>query len=554
MLLETRIVSSLEKVFCSERLDAPSIDRISLLRGEVGAFQITFRAEEHVELSCVFDSPLKPHLSLREVGLVPCLLPAMPDDPFVLTREPGVFPDPLPPVSESVVSVPGRWNALWVTAAIPPDAEPGEYEVGIRLHCAMTPSAFSGGPAPRDFHLTFRIEVLEPVLAPQKLKNTLWFYADCIKSCYGVESWSERHWEILGNYIRDFVAHGGNMLYTPLWSVPLDTMPGAERPTVQLLKIRDENGVYRFDFSRLERWIELARSCGVEYFEFSHAFTQWGAKATPKIVVETAEGEEKRFGWQVAADSPEYRKFLSALLPELENLLVRLGLKDKSYFHISDEPGAGQLEDYRRAKALVVSRLPGFKIIDALSSPEFVRSGVTRSPVPATSEIEEFAEFDLAERWIYYCGNYQNGLPNRQFGMPSARNRIFGVLLYLYRLDGLLNWGYNFWYSQYSRNQEIDPWQVTDAGRAFCGGGGFMVYPGKDGKPVDSIRFEVFREALQDLRALQMLEAKIGREEVEKMIREGVDFPLSFTRYPRSAQWLLDLRARVNAALVCRRG
>ncbi|MEI3004400.1 MAG: glycoside hydrolase domain-containing protein [Victivallales bacterium] len=56
---------------------------------------------------------------------------------------------------------------------------------------------------------------------------------------------------------------------------------------------------------------------------------------------------------------------------------------------------------------------------------------------------------------------------------------MLGVLLYLYDLDGFLNWGYNFWFTQHSLNWHIDPYQVVDAGRAFCGGGAFMVYPEK---------------------------------------------------------------------------
>ena len=129
--------------------------------------------------------------------------------------------------------------------------------------------------------------------------------------------------------------------------------------------------------------------------------------------------------------------------------------------------------------------------------------------------------------------------------MPSARNRVLGVLLYLYDLDGFLNWGYNFWFTQHSLNWHIDPYQVVDAGRAFCGGGAFMVYPGKE-DAVDSLHYEVFAEGLQDLRALRLLEEKIGREETLKLIQEGVEYPITINTYPREAEWLLNLRDRIN--------
>lgn len=184
-------------------------------------------------------------------------------------------------------------------------------------------------------------------------------------------------------------------------------------------------------------------------------------------------------------------------------------------------------------------------MIDALSSVEFFRKGLIKRPVPTTTHLKDFLNETLEQRWVYYCGTWENGVPNRQFGMPSARNRVLGVLLYLYDLDGFLNWGYNFWFTQHSLNWHIDPYQVVDAGRAFCGGGAFMVYPGKE-DAVDSLHYEVFAEGLQDLRALRLLEEKIGREETLKLIQEGVEYPITINTYPREAEWLLNLRDRIN--------
>lgn len=82
-----------------------------------------------------------------------------------------------------------------------------------------------------------------------------------------------------------------------------------------------------------------------------------------------------------------------------------------------------------------------------------------------------------------------------------------GLLMYKYDIYGFLHWGYNFWYSQYSIDQQLDPFKSTDSGRGFLSGDAFMVYPGKKG-PVDSIRNEVMFEGIQDLRALRKLESK----------------------------------------------
>ena len=72
-----------------------------------------------------------------------------------------------------------------------------------------------------------------------------------------------------------------------------------------------------------------------------------------------------------------------------------------------------------------------------------------------------------------------------------------------------------------------------------------MVYPGEEG-PVDSIRGEVFREALQDQRALQLLEKLQGREKTLALLQRGMDHPITMKKYPRSLEWLLLMRERVN--------
>lgn len=53
---------------------------------------------------------------------------------------------------------------------------------------------------------------------------------------------------------------------------------------------------------------------------------------------------------------------------------------------------------------------------------------------------------------------------------------------------------------------------------AFPSGDPYLVYPGKDGEPLSSIRAEVQSEALVDLRAFQTLEKHLGREAVLQMI------------------------------------
>ena len=285
----------------------------------------------------------------------------------------------------------------------------------------------------------------------------------------------------------------------------------------------------------------------MEYFEMAHLFTQWGAKCTPNIYVWENGELTHRFGWHVSAVSPEYREFLDSFLPALTAHLRELQIADKSWFHISDEPVASMLEDYKAAKALVQEHLKDFPIIDALSHVEFYQEGLCAHPVPGNDAVHDFIDEKVPNLWTYYCCAQGRDVSNLFFAMPSARNRILGVQLYLYQMAGFLHWGYNFYNSQYSL-YPINPYVTTDADGAFPSGDAFLVYPGADGQTLESIRLMVQSEAFQDLRALKLLEELIGYEQTAAVIQEGIA-SITFYSYPKSADYLLNLRKRVNALI-----
>jgi len=137
---------------------------------------------------------------------------------------------------------------------------------------------------------------------------------------------------------------------------------------------------------------------------------------------------------------------------------------------------------------------------------------------------------------------------NRFFAMPSYRTRILGVQLYLYEIRGFLHWGYNYYNSQYSL-RHINPYVITDADDAFPSGDSFLVYPGDDGRPEESIRMMVMAEAMQDMRALAMLEKRKGKAYVRDLIRRYAGMDITFNKYPLTSDFVLDLREAVNQSL-----
>ncbi|MDA0338127.1 MAG: DUF4091 domain-containing protein [bacterium] len=534
-VLQTRLLSSLTKVFADEELQARPFRRATCLRGEVFSLQLAYRAESMLrDLQVAVASDLQRYIQVRAVGLAPSEFPGAHFDDNVLRTTPGLYPDPLLPVGERLPAPPGQWRSLWVTVRVPTRITAGIFTIELAL---ASGDRQVGGA-------TFTLEVLPATLPAQKLKHTSWFHADCIATHYGVDVWSQQHWVLVDRFVRNAVDHGINMLLTPLFTPPLDTQVGGERPTVQLVQVRRSGERYSFDFSRLDRWVHMADAAGVKFFEMSHLFTQWGAAHCPKIVVTENGTEQRIFGWKDKASGRRYRAFLDQFLPELVRYIDRRGLRKRCFFHVSDEPHASHLESFAAAAAMVHHHLQGFAFIDALSNVEYFDRGLVRQPIPASNHIEPFVERGIKDLWTYYCVSQWKDVANRFFCMPSARNRILGAQLYRYDLKGFLQWGYNFWYAQYSTHA-IDPFKVTDAGGNFPSGDAFLVYPGEDG-PLDSLRGEVFREALQDQRALQLLDSLQGRDKTVQLLERGLEESITMTRYPKDADWLLRMRERCN--------
>lgn len=537
--LDIRLISSLAKVFSDEELQDETHEHGTMLKNEIYSFQAAYRwngsLKKHVRVE--IKSSLTNCIKIYKVGLVPSEMPCYYDhDDNILRSTPGLYPDILLPIDcEGLSLLPEQWRSLWVEIVPENKVSPGVYPITISI---TSEDGILFGTA------EFMMEIIAAELPEQELIYTNWFHTDCLATWYGVEVFCEEHWRRIEQYVQTAVSHGMNMILTPVFTPPLDTQFGCERPTVQLIDVEANGDKYKFGFSKLKRWFDLCKKNGIKYFEISHLFTQWGAKHAPKIICKTCNSEIRIFGWETDSAGEAYGKFLSQFLPELTHVIKQEGLESKCFFHVSDEPLLEHMESYAKASKVIYEHIKDFPVIDALSNYEFYENGLIKKPIPATDHIDEFLKHNVPGLWTYYCCGQYKEVSNRFFNMSSSRNRILGYQLYRSDIEGFLHWGYNFWYSQYSLHA-IDPFRTTDADHAFPSGDAFVVYPGEDG-PLISFRLKVFYEALQDLRALKLLEKLAGREEVIKILEEGLETPITFSQYPKEADWLLKKREQIN--------
>lgn len=530
-------LSSLVKVFSDEAPSAKPLFRISMLKNEKASMQVAVMSDADVEIGVETKSEINDCINVFAVEEIYSGLSAPSYcDSNVLRKGSGKFPELLRPINSSVKLDRGKWLSFWIEVVPNPEIPAGEKSVEVVVN---------GEGVEERVTLTF--DVIDACLPEQTLIYTNWLHTDCLSDYYGAEVFSERYWQIVANYLRVAKDYGMNMVLTPIFTPPLDTEKGKERKTVQLVGVRKDNGVYNFDFSKLDRWIDMCDSVGIKYLEISHLFTQWGAKKCPKIIA-TVDGEAKRiFGWDTNASGAEYVEFLTAFANAFKPYIYGRGLENRVYFHVSDEPMKSMIRSYRKASDIVGRLFGEFRIIDALSDFKFYKKGLIKLPIPATDHIDPFIG-NVPELWTYYCCVQVKNVSNRFFSMPSQRNRVLGYQMYKFDVKGFLHWGYNFWNTRFSRRR-VDPFVETDAGGEFSSGDSYVVYPAQDGTPLRSLRLSVFNDGLQDMRALQLLESYIGRDATVKILEEDAPAPITFKNYPHSDEWHLMRRECINEAI-----
>lgn len=410
---------------------------------------------------------------------------------------PGLVPDPLFPEQTTIVG-PEENQSFWISVVVPANTQPGQKNLKV----VLTTEQGKEKKKVTLGEMTARIDVRPLTIKPRKdFPVTHWWQAETIFDYYNAGRLSgEKQWQAIEPYLKNMVNHGSNVVWVPVFHTRKEIVP---RPS-QLLKVKETTpGHYEFDFTDVRRFVDMAKKAGFEYFEFPHFWLYWGVRNP--IHVYRLEGDKWSLLWptDVPATTGVFRTFLEQYLPALQQFLKEEQILDRSYFHVSDEPGGDEhVTNYRKARALLRELAPWMKVMDALSDIQYGKEGLTDIPVPLLPAAEAYRKEGIPH-WVYFCTGPRGKYLNRLFDTPLAKIRMSGWLFYRLEAKGFLHWGYNYWYKM--DTQDLLNVFQEGAGGDWPGipyGDPFVVYPGPNG-PIDSIRWEVFAESLQDYALLQ---------------------------------------------------
>ena len=529
---DIKILSSLEKIYDNDKMSTAEYKGFSMLKNEKKSFQLAIETTEDCEINLVYKSTVK-DLRIYTVRHIKSDFPMWKKgaDDYYRFSESGYYPDLLLPFDGKVNAEKGITVFWFEVDAAQNDA--GKHRIDFTVGSEKA---------------SVDVEIIDAELDFKDFVYTCWFHTDCLMSYYKFDAFSDEYWRVTENFLKTAREYGMNCVLTPIFTPPLDTQKGKERPTVQLIDITVKDGIYSFNFDKLTQWIEMAHRCGIEYFELAHFYTQWGAKHAPKIMATVDGNYKKIFGWKTRANSRRYKDFLTALSVELKKYFEERNFKSKVLIHVSDEPNAAMLRTYKKASEHIHSLFEGYKIVDALSDYSFYKKKIVSNPIPASDHIDKFIG-NVDNLWVYYCSAQTNhNVANRFFCNDSVRTRVIGYQMFKFGIRGFLQWGYNFYFTRLSK-APVNPYEVTDAGKAFPSGDSFVVYPAEDGTAYHSLRLKVFYDALQDMAALNTLEKLTDKRTCLSVIEEDGKHNITFREYPHNDGWLLTTRENVNAAI-----
>jgi len=451
---------------------------ISAARNEYEPFQIVLAPNRELENLRVSVGDLTGagsipagHVTVKLVETVPVTIPTSPDCVI------GDWPDPLVPFKTTSVPA-GKPASLWLTVYVPTDAKPGDYSGTVTLEA----------------------EGIEPVRIPVKLH--VWDFAlpkvSNLRTAYGGDAATLAAWhgvttiedqrKIADLLNQDFIEHRMSP-YSPM-------------------AFRDPNVEVSGDEVKVD-WTEFDKG--------AEKFMPW------------MNGFNLPYAWMsdffgTKPGTPEYRKLKRAFLKNMAAHLKEKGWLEKGYAYIYDEPEPDAYQKIVDDAKMWHDADPDYRVL-LTEQPEKPLAGEINIYVPI---LPNYNEVTCPERqkvgdqvWWYVCCWPHHPYPGNFIDYPAIDHRILHWMNWKYGVTGVLYWTTTWWQD----NPWTTPMSYTpDHSGKWGNGDGHLLYPAVREKsktpllagPVDSIRWEMIREGVEDYDYFFMLDQAIKKCEASR--------------------------------------
>jgi hypothetical protein len=425
-----------------------------------------------------------------------------------------------------------RPQAVYLRLRIPAGTPRGLYVGQVRLFSQFgfedEQLAWQGG-----INLHVAAAVL-PDVKDWSFHLNLWQHLTSIARFHHVALWSEAHFSLIERYYASLAQLGQKVVSLVAAEMPWSGQRGYrdrgypsylfEHAVIDIR--RDPQGGLHFDYAKMDRLLAMAARYGIDrQIDLFGLINIWVDEpfGFGKVIPEAPDAVRLRC-WDEVSDSfiylrqvDELRQFLAALQEHFQSL----GLLERVRLE-ADEPH--DLEKFKTSLEFIRQAAPGLRLAVAIDHFEFMEVAPPELldfiPVlPHLCKDPQLAErlIRLAHtrggRMLFYICCWPP-IPNTFVHSPLVEAELLGWLTYFLKVDGFLRWAFCLW--------PADPWQrVSYRAPDWNAGDMYFVLPGKDGAPVETLRYEGLRAGVQDYELLKLVERSLPETEASTAIEKA---------------------------------
>jgi glycosyl hydrolase family 123 len=458
-------------------------------------------------------------VNVREVGYVNIT------NPTDRSSTKALWPDPLFPLDSPVALRSGENQPFWVVVNVPRDATAGLYEGVISVEGAGL-----------SIEVPLRVVVYDFELPDSMTCTTAFGISPTTIFKYHNVTGEEQQRAVLEKYWESFGAHHISPYHPcPLapWLISWEKRDASNEKDLSseetaLLKEHALTPV--FDWSAWDR--ELTRVMDLYGFN-TFRLKPLGMRGNPPSIAGFAEG------------TPEYTLALKAYLGEMNRHFKEKGLLEEAFFYWIDEPQPPRFPIVMNGCKKLSTYAPDVtSMVTVDARPELFGGPDLWCPLPRAQDFDVMEERRAAgdRFWWYVCTGPKTPYPGLFTDHPGTDLRVWLWQTWKYNFEGILIWQTNSWHSRTAypdgpQDPLKDPmtWKsgygLKPGMRApFGNGDGRFLYPpqGATGKqsnpvmegPIESIRWEILRDALEDFEYLAVLRRLLEEKESDLSKRE----------------------------------
>ncbi|TMU57028.1 DUF4091 domain-containing protein [Flagellimonas algicola] len=412
---------------------------------------------------------------------------------------------------------------LWLTIDVPSDAKPGLYKSTLALEVE----------GEKDKNFTLELNVQDRVLPkPEEWKFhlDLWQNPYAVARYFGVEAWSNEHWELVKPGM-ERLANAGQKVIT----VSLNKRPWGGQtfdPFGAMIDWQKKaDGTWHYDYTVFDNWVQFMMDLGIKQQINCYSMVPWGNE-----IYYFDEKENKEIKVKAAPGTKIYEDLWVPFLKQF-----KLHLEEKGWYGITrmamDERGP---EEMKAMLGILEDHAPelGFSLADNHKSYKLYPDQMKDLSVAfgATVDAEDLS---LRKQRGYISTHYvccADKFPNVfTFSDPSE-----GVFIGWYSIaaefDGFLHWSYNSWVENPLQDSRFRTWPAGDT---------YLVYPGNR----SSIRFETLREGIQDAEKVRVLREDFSSRNMQEELAalNTLVNQFNITEKPENLEQMLrDAKHQIN--------